>query len=198
MNIVDDVQAILSRPKEEWLRIKEDPTSVSHLLTTYAAILALVPAFAQFVSFGFIGLRVSQKGWITYGMGMALFRSILFYILTLVSVYVLGLVINFLAPNFSSTQDKLKAMKLAVFSMIPVWLGGVFYIVYPLRGLSIIAGLYGIYIFYLGITAPLLDTPREKVVPFLLVNAFVAVVLIVVVSNMLKLIFAAWTIYRSI
>lgn len=198
MNLVERVQGILLRPREEWEIIKEEPTTISHLITSYAAVLAAIPAFAQFIGYGFVGFRIPFKGWITYGMGMAFFRSILLYIFTLAIVYVFGIIINVLAPNFSSSQNSLNAMKLAVYSMTPVWLGGVFYLVYPLRGLAIIASLYGIFILYLGITAPLMDTPKEKVLSFLVVNVIVAAVLMAVAYNMLRLIFAVWTIYRSI
>ncbi|MFQ6066993.1 MAG: Yip1 family protein [bacterium] len=198
MDLLDRVRGIMVRPREEWEKIKEEPTPLSFLYTSYAGILAGIPACAQFIAYGFIGVRVPLKGWITYGIGMAFFRSILLYILTLVSVYLLGLVIDFLAPSFSSSHNRLAAMKLAVYSMTPVWLGGVFYIAYPLWTLGILVSLYGIYLHYLGLTSGILETPREKAVPYLVVNVAVAVVLLAVTYNLLRLIFAVWTIYRSI
>lgn len=198
MDLLERVRGIMISPRQEWEKIKEEPTPLSFLYTSYAGILAGIPACAQFIAYGFIGVRVPLKGWITYGIGMAFFRSTLLYILTLISVYVLGLFIDFLAPSFSSSPDRLASMKLAVYSMTPVWLGGVFYIAYPLWALGILVSLYGIYLHYLGIISPLLDTPREKVVPYLIVNVVAAVVLMAVTYNLLRLIFAVWTIYRSI
>ncbi|MCZ7380999.1 MAG: hypothetical protein O8C64_05445 [Candidatus Methanoperedens sp.] len=48
------------------------------------------------------------------------------YILSIVDVYVIGIVINALAPNFSSKQDENQAMKLAAYSATAGLVGGIF------------------------------------------------------------------------
>jgi len=198
MDLVARAQGILLKPKEEWVKIKDEPTPLSQLFTSYAVILAAIPAIAQFIGYGLIGYRVPFVGWIRYGIGMALFRSILFYIFALVSVYVFGLIINLLAPSFSSTQNNTNAMKLAVFSMTPSWIAGVFYFVPILGFLAFIASLYGLYILYLGFATPLMDTPKEKVVGYLVVCIIVVIVLMAVVSLILGAVFTVGTVYRAI
>ena len=106
------------------------------------------------------------------------------------AVYVYGFVINALAPNFASTQDLTAAMKLAVFSMTPAWLAGIFYLIPSLDILVTLGSLYGIYILYLGFNHPLMGTPKEKVVTYLVVCAIVMIVLMVVVSAVLGTAFA--------
>ena len=49
MNLVARVQAILLKPKEEWVKIKDEPTTVQQLFIPYAVILAAIPAVAQFL-----------------------------------------------------------------------------------------------------------------------------------------------------
>ena len=55
----------------------------------------------------------------------------------------------------------------------------------PLAALTILAALYAIYLFYLGLP-PLMNTPHEQVIPYMLVSAL----LVIVVSFVLGLVAA--------
>ncbi len=189
MDLVARAQAIILKPKEEWGKIKAESTTIAQLFTSYAILLAAIPAIAQFIGHGLVGRRIPFAGWVRYSIGSALFEAILYYVFTLVSVYLFGIVINALAPSFGSKQSPVNAMKLAVFSMTPMWIGGIFYIIPFLGFLAWLASLYGLYILYLGFDNPLMDTPKEKVVGYLLVSIVVIVVLSMVVFLVLGAIF---------
>lgn len=194
MDLVARAQAILLKPKEEWVKIKGESTPIAQLFTSYAVLLAAVPAVARFIGRGLVGRRIPFAGWVRFPIGSALFEAILYYVFTLVSIYVSGIVINALAPSFGSKQSMENAMKLAVYSMTPMWIGGVFYIIPFLGFLALLASLYGLYILYLGFDNPLMDTPKDKVVGYLLVSIVVIVVLSMVVFLVLGAIFAVGTI----
>ena len=194
MDLVTRAQAILLKPKEEWVKIKAESTTIAQLFTSYAILLAAVPAIAQFIGNGLVGKRIPFVGWVRFSIGSALFQAILYYVFTLVSVYVFGIVINALASSFGSKQSPVNAMKLAVYSMTPMWIGGIFYIIPFLGFLAILASLYGLYILYLGFDNPLMDTPKEKVVAYLLVSIVVIVVLSLVVKLVLGAIFTVGSI----
>jgi hypothetical protein len=189
MNLVSRAQAIILKPKEEWIKIKNEPTTIQQLFTQYAVILAAIPAIAQFIGNGLIGRRIPFAGWVRLPIGSAIFQAILYYVFTLVSAYVFGIVINALAPSFGSKQSPVTAMKLAVYSMTPMWIGGIFYIIPFLGFLAWLAGLYSLYVLYLGFNNPLMDTPKEKVVGYLLVSFVVIIVLSLVVALVLGAIF---------
>jgi len=189
MNIVARVQAILLKPKEEWVKIKAESTPIPQLFLGYAALLAAIPAIAQFIGYGLIGTRVLTFGLIRMGIGQALFRAILYYVTALLSAYVFGIVINALAPSFGSKPSLDNAMKLAVYSMTPAWIGGVFYIIPALSILATIASLYGLYVLYLGFDSPMMETPKDKVVGYAVVSFIVVIVIMVVISVVLGLIF---------
>ena len=123
------------------------------------------------------------------GLGSSLFRAILFYVLGLVSVYAFGFVINMLAPSFGSKANPENAMKLAVYSMTAVWVGGIFYIFLPLAVLAMLAGLYSLYILYLGFDGGLMETPKDKVLGYCIVSIVVYVVLYAVVSVIIGAVF---------
>jgi len=188
MNLVARVQAILLKPNDEWVKIKEEPTTIQQLFTQYAVILAAIPAVAQFLGWAVLGFRIPYAGgsWTTRALLYAIFS----YVLSLVSVYALGFIINALAPNFSSTQSLPLAMKLAVYSMTPVWIMGIFNLIPALGILGILGSLYGLYIMYLGFTTPLMGTPKEKVTGYFVVSVVVTIVLMAVVGIILGAAFA--------
>ena len=188
MDLVKRVQGIILKPQEEWAKIKAEPTTIPQLFTQYAVILAAIPAVCMFIGWALIGFRVPFSGasWTGRGLLYAIFS----YILGLVSVYVFGFVINALAPNFASTQNPTMAMKLAVYSMTPGWVAGIFYLIPSLGILAALASLYGIYVLYLGFSHPLMGTPKEKVVTYIVISVVVMIVLMVVVTLVLSSAFA--------
>lgn len=198
MDIVARVQGILLRPKEEWLKISEETLPLSELFTSYVLVLAAIPAAAQFVGLGIVGFRVPFLGWHRLGIGTALFRAVLAYVFSIVAVFVFGMVINALASSFSSTPNLDNAMKLAVYSMTPAWVAGALHIIPFLSPLAILVSIYGIYILYLGLVTPLMNTPKDKVASYLIVSFVIAVVLLAVFGVILNTIFTVGSIYRAV
>jgi len=190
MDIVSRVQAILLKPKEEWVKIKAEPSTVTELFTSYAMILAAIPAVGQFLGNVLVGRRLPMVGAFRWPLGRALGNAVVSYVFALAAVYIFALIINELAPNFGSAKNITNALKLAVYSMTPGWVAGVLYIIPGLWVLGILAGLYGLYILYLGFDTPMMETPKDKVVGYLVVSILVVVVLYVVFAWILGGIFA--------
>ena len=196
MDIVSRVQGILLRPKEEWITIKEETTSIADLFTSYAMILAAIPALSQFIGLAIIGQHIPFRGMVRYGFGTAFFYAIFSYIATLLTAYVLGIIINALATSFSSKQDPVNAMKLAVYSMTAAWVAGVLHIIPVLRMLAWLGFLYGLYILYLGFAAELMETPKDKLLAYFVVSLAVAVVVTIVLNLILGAIFLVGAVSR--
>ncbi len=196
MDIVVRVQNILLKPKEEWEKIKEEPLTIPQMFTSYAAILAAIPAVCQFIGLGLIGRRIPTRGFIGYGFGRSLFYAIILYVLSLAAVFVLGIIINALAPTFSSKQNQENAMKIAVFSMTPSWVAGIFYLIPLLSGLAFLGSLYAIYLFYLGFNSSVMDTPADKVVGYVVVSVVVGIIVMGIVYTVLGGIFLVGAITR--
>jgi hypothetical protein len=196
MDVVARVQGILLKPKDEWEKIKGESLPVSTLFTSYAVLLAAIPSVCQFIGLSLIGRNIPWVGLRRYGFGRTLFYSIFLYALSLVSVYALGIIINALAPTFSSKQNQENAMKIAVFSMTPVWIAGVFYVIPFIGFLAFFGSLYGIYLFYLGFTSSLMETPPDKVIGYVVVSIVVAAILTAIVWSVLSAVFLVGTIAR--
>ena len=86
----------------------------------------------------------------------------------LASVFVLGLIIDALAPKFGGEKNSAQALKVAVYSFTPAWAASVVRILPSLGILAALASLYGIYVLYLGLPR-LMKSPPEKAVTYTLV-----------------------------
>jgi hypothetical protein len=194
MNLLNHIVGIITKPKNEWLVIKEEPISASQLYTGYIAILALIPVIATFIGTSLIGVSIfgiSYKVPIVSG----LITAVISYILSLVGIYLCAFVMNALAPNFESTQNMNNALKLVAFSYTPVWIVGIFSLI-PALSLLGILGLYGLYLLYIGLE-PMMGTPTPKKVMYLVVTLVIQIVIMVVIGLIVG-IFAYKPTYSSI
>jgi hypothetical protein len=196
---VQRVQGILLKPRAEWIKIKEEffPL-ISQLYFSYVLILAAIPPLIEFLAnllYG--GFRRPYSGWSWNVAAKSLLFSFVAYIFSLIVVYVAGKIINVLAPVFSSRRSRLNSLKLAVYSLIPFWLGGLLYLV-PRAGwiMRYVIALYGIYLLYAGLAASLMETPREKVLKYWAVSGILTLILIAGVEIILRTLFAFWGVLR--
>ena len=199
IGLIPRVQGILFRSRREWIKIKEEffPL-ISQLFSSYVLILAALPPVIGFLgNILYGGFRKPYSGWSWDVAGKNLLFCIVTYIFSLIIVYVIGRIINVLAPIFSSRRSNLNSLKLAIYSLTPYWIGGVLYLV-PRTGwiLRDLVALYGIYILYSGFAASLMETPREKVLKYSIVSGILAIVLIAGVEIILRALFAVWGVLR--
>jgi hypothetical protein len=199
IELVRRVQGILLKPREEWVKIKEEffPL-ISQLYSSYVLIVAAIPPLIGFLAnllYG--GFRKPYSGWSWNVAAKNLLFSFVAYIFSLIIVYVIGKIINVLAPIFASRQSNLNSLKLAVYSLTPFWVGGLLYLV-PRTGWiwRYLIALYGIYILYSGLALSLMETPREKVLKYLIASGILAIVLIAGVEIILRTIFVVWGVLR--
>jgi hypothetical protein len=193
MNLVARAQAFILKPKDEWTKVKAEPTPVMQLFTGYAVPLAAISYIAMFIGEAIIGYRIPFLGWVRVPIARALLHAVFFYVLALASVYAWGIIINALASNFGSKPNLENAMKLAVYSATPLWIGGVFNLLPFLSWLGFLLGLYGLYVMYLGFQSPMMDTPPERVISYLVVSIIVYIVLFAVIAVLMGAIFAVGT-----
>ncbi len=163
MNLIERAKRILLQPRETWAAIDAEPTDIATLYTRYAMILAAIPAVC-----GFIGL--SLIGFSAFGVSVrvpllsGLVNMVLSYVLSLVGIFVLGLIIDALAPSFGGQKNAIQALKVAVYASTAAMLGGVFSLVPALSVLGLLAALYSIYLLYLGLPVLMKSAPEKSVV----------------------------------
>ncbi|MEO0122498.1 MAG: Yip1 family protein [candidate division WOR-3 bacterium] len=193
--MIERIKGILFSPKTEWEKIKSEPTNIAQVLTGYAIPLALIPAIFGFLGYVLIGVNFGMLGVIRYPFASAIVWAIVWFIFTLIGLYIEGIVINALAPSFDSAPNVTNAFKLAVYSMTPYFVAGVLYI-FPVLGiLVLLASLYGLYLMYLGMPV-MMSTPKEKVIGYMIVAIIVMFVINIIVGAIAGGILAAT--YRPI
>jgi hypothetical protein len=175
--LVARVQNILLRPTAEWDVIEAEPATVPGLFTSYAAVLALVPAIGSILGAMLAGMLFHSLLGLGAGIIAAVVGAILFYVLGLAMVFVFSLIIDALASSFGATPDKLKAAKVAVYGFTASWVSGIFGFIPFLSALFALAGFgYSCYLIYLGI-AKLMKPPADKAVAYAAVSIVINMVL---------------------
>ena len=189
MDIVNRVKNILITPKTEWVTIEAERLPSAKLLTSYLLLLALIPAAGQFIGQGFVGTTVlgfKVGGTISLGLKGAITS----YVTMVGGAYLAAWIINLLASSFGSEQNFDQAFALVVYSYTPMYLAGVFYIVPSLGFLAMLAGIYGLYLLYIGLQ-PMMKTPADKIVVYCIVSLVCLVVVSIVLGAILGVILAA-------
>jgi hypothetical protein len=155
---------ILTHPRAEWARIEAQPQEPLALLIGTVAPLALVPAVSGFVGACIIGVVAPGNGEVTAPIFDGLAAAFFGYLASFAVVLLLGLVIAMAAPVFGGRRSVVRALDLAVYSYIPVWLAGVFMLLPGLRFL-LLFGFYGVFILIAGLPF-MTKTPRQNLLGF--------------------------------
>lgn len=180
MNLMDRVKRILLSPRTEWEVIEAEVTTPAALYTSYVMPLAAIGPVAELIGYSVFGLTVPFLGTYRVPIGSAITTAIVRYILVLIGTYLLGLIIDGLAPTFGAQRNPIQALKLAAYSSTAFWLAGLFALVPGLRLLQIL-GLYSLYLLYLGLPT-LMKAPRGKAVEYTVVVVLAAVVLFMLIG----------------
>ncbi len=188
------VTNILKDPKREWPIIAAEPTTTETLYSSYIVPLAAIPAIATFIGYSIVGLSLPFVGTVRVGMIRGLVSAFVSYVLSLVLVYVAAMIVDWLAPKFESTPNRLQALKLVAYSYTAAWVAGIVMVIPALAILGVLGGLYSIYVFYIGLPV-MMKTPESKVVPYMAVSALAVIVLGFVVGAMTAVIHMPGSVY---
>lgn len=176
MNLVERVKAILLQPKSEWPVIEREPGDAGTLFPNYVCIVAAIPPVCSFIGGVIIGY-----GPLRLGIVAGLLHAVVIYALTLVSVFVMAYVIDFLAGPFNGQKNLDNAMRVSAYAPTAAWVAGVFNLI-PMLSVLGILGLYSLYLLYTGIAA-LMKPPANKALFYTIaVIACVIVVWFVIVA----------------
>jgi hypothetical protein len=169
---------MLFRPAAEWRSIGEEKATIGSILVGYVLPMALIPAVASFIGYGFVGadgllFRVSGLYW---GTAMAIDSLI-----TSFCVYWLGTwLVDRMAPAFGARRELAHSAQLVAYAYTPAWLAGIFYLLPGLQEL-VVLGLYSVYLFYLGIPV-MKRMPDDQRIAFTISSAIILIIIRFVVG----------------
>ena len=158
-DLVERARRMLANPRDEWIRIAAEPATVQSLYTNWIMILAAIGPVALLLAMHPLQVAVAQ------------------YVRSLITTFVLALVVDALAPSFGGTKDFTASLKLTAYSYTAAWVAGAFNLLGTLGDIVILlATLYTLYAFLVG--APVLHrSSPDKAVPFTLVVVACGIVL---------------------
>jgi hypothetical protein len=168
---------IITRPRAEWDVIAAEHATTPGLILGYAAILAAVPAIARVVS----GLMPHCLFGVCYTPNpmFVVIGAVVYYALSVAGTFVVGLIIDVLATSFGGEKNQVQAMKVAVYSWTAAWLSGIFLIIPWVGWLLTLAGLYSLYLLYLGLKQ-VMRSPDDKAIIYTVVVVVLAIIVFVV------------------
>jgi hypothetical protein len=156
------IKNIVLTPKSEWPVIAPEPTTVSQLYVGYVMPLAVLAALLGFVRMSVLGYNTAFGAGFRMPVASGLSYMLMMFVSALIGVFIVGIIINALAPTFSGQRDQRQALKVAAYSLTPAMLSSVLALSPILATLmQLLAGLYGIYVLYLGLPV-VMQSPREK------------------------------------
>jgi hypothetical protein len=149
--LIERVKNIILTPKTEWPVIEAEPTAIGQLYTGYVMPMAAFAAVMSFIRMSVIGVNLPFGGTIRTPFVSGLFSSVLTFAMGLIGLFLVGLIINMLAPTFGGQRDQRQALKTAAYALTPAWLGTALTFLPWGALLQLCAGIYGIYVLYLGL-----------------------------------------------
>ena len=171
-SLIARIQNILLRPVPEWDVIEGETATVQGLFTGYACILAAI---------GPVALVIQHLLFLRWAIVPIIAIAALSYMTSLIGVFVIGYIIDALAPSFDGQKNQIQAMKLAVYSYTAAWVAGIFNILPVLGILVLVASIYNLYLLWLGLPK-LMKSPPEKTAGYFVVTIIAAILVYVVIA----------------
>jgi hypothetical protein len=178
--LVGRAKGILMSPKTEWQRIAGETTEPMKVLTSYVVPLALIGPIASLIGMQVFGINAVI---VTFRPSLAssLTMAVTSFVLTIVGVFVLAFIANWLSPKFGGKEDFPAAFRWVAYAMTASWIGGIFGLIPSLAIIGLLFGLYSLYLLYLG-SSPMMGVPQDKTLGYTVVTILAAIVLYVVVG----------------
>ena len=166
MDLVARARNLLTAPKAEWPVIAGESTGTTELYTGYVAPLAGIAPVAAIVGNLLFGGPL--------GFNMSILVGIASFAMALFGVYVIGRIAGRIAPAFGGKDDLAQGIKLVAYAYTAAWIAGVFALIPALAVLSMIGGIYSLYLLYTG-TSVMMGVPQERSVGYTAVVILVAI-----------------------
>jgi hypothetical protein len=174
MKVVDQVKNLLINPKGTMLKLRDKQVTMMDIII-YLAMIAVPTFLGILLGYGFFSGGV-------YGnlLGNAFAMAIITYILTIIGVIIFGFILNALARNFRSKQNKMQALKLVSYAATPWLVLGILNIYPPAGLIALLGGIYGLYILYVGLPI-FMRTPKDQEIPYFIIGLIVFIVVMVLI-----------------
>jgi Zn-dependent protease with chaperone function len=116
MNLIERVKNILLTPKTEWDVINGETATPQSLLMSFVLPMAVVAAVGSLLK----GLLFGGL----LGMKFFIITAVIGFVASVIGYYITVIIVDMLAPSFSSEKDMGKSAQLVAYSGTPSYVGG--------------------------------------------------------------------------
>jgi len=174
MKIINQAKDLVINPAGTLKKLKDEKVEFNDIII-YLAIVGFPTFIGLLIGYGFLWWGGGNL------IGYAFAIAIITYIMAIIGVIIFGHILNAIAPNFKTTQNKMQALKLVSYAATPWLLLGIVNI-FPAAGLiSLLGGLYGLYILYIGIPI-LMGTGKEQHLGLFVVGLIIYIVIMGIIN----------------
>ena len=171
MKIVNQAKDIIINPKGTMQKLKFETVTTKDIII-YLAIVGLPTFLGIFLGYGFVGWGF-YSGWVGYAFAL----GVIMYILSIIGIIIFGYILNALAKNLKSKENKMQSLKLVSYAATPWLLLGIVSIYPPIAFISLLGGIYGLYILYMGIPI-LMETSKEQHLNYFIIGLVIYIIVV--------------------
>lgn len=186
--LINKIKELLLHPAQLFQQVKEEQTTQAELTKTFLIYVAAIPAAAGFLGKVIIGQNIALVRYYHVPFFAGLLWAVLLFAFSILGVYAIAFIVNYLSPKFGGAHDDLGAFKLTLYSFIPLFVLGIAGLIPALAGLYIL-GLYGVYLFYIGLPV-LMQVPEDKALSFTVILSLISIFLTLLVYRLVSLVIA--------
>jgi hypothetical protein len=159
--LIERAKAILLSPRAEWSVIAAEPVRAHDVWLAYVVPLALIGPAALAVAQVVIGTSFPMVGIVRAAAVAGIAAALLAFAFSLVQVAVLAWAVHAMAKKFEAVPDRLAALQVVAYSLTPVWLAGVLYLVPPIAFLWLFAAAYAFLLCLFGLRTLMRCSPQQ-------------------------------------
>ena len=179
--LIERIKEVITNPKDIWTKVKDEPSTLKSIYLSYVIPLAAIPAICSFIGQTFVGVTVPIVGTVKQPFIPGITAAVVSYVMSLVMIYIGSAVIEKFAAKSEGTVSLDNACKLMAYSMTPVYVVGFLSLIPSLSALAILGGVYGLYLYYMGIT-PMTGISEDKRLGFFFKTLLAIILILIVVS----------------
>lgn len=180
--VLQHVWGLFAHPKKEWEAIRDDQCTIGKCYAVHVLILAAIPAVSGFIGTTQIGWHIGSGDPTKLTTSSATLLAIAYYAAMLVGVFLMGWMIKWMSETYGSAQPLSRCIKLAAYTVTPLFLIGVMYL-YPILWLIMLIGMaalaYTVYLLYSGVPIMMEISPERG---FLFASSLLAVGMVALVA----------------
>ena len=159
--LTERVKGVLLSPRAEWGVIAAEPVRANDVWMGYVVPMALIGPAALAIAQVVIGTSFPLVGIVKAKVATGVAAGLLTFAFSLVQVAVLAWAVHAMAKKFEAVPDRLAALQVVAYSLTPVWLAGVLYLVPALAFLWLFAVVYAVLLCLFGLRTLMRCSPQQ-------------------------------------